>query len=376
MLSKQAFNAPAQDARGAARACEVHLRHHRDPQGAGDGAVALPALRPAAHRDRAMLAASRRHRRAGRRGRRAGRSGAHRPRRRRLGARCALDARPRHRLRRRQGRDRRGARRCSASPTAPASSICSRRCCRATPARRCQQLAQLNRDGAEPGQVIADLPMPVHAVTLVKAAGAASADPAASEAERARAADLAARLPMPSLARAWQMLLKGHEEVRASPRPLAAADMVLVRLAYASDLPPPAELARRVRDGAGGSERDAGPAPSPKPARKPAHRSQGCPARASPPPREDSCRVGGPGARAGACARAGAAQLRRRRGARRGQARSEAEACSARAGAARAFQAGQYRAQSAASGAARPDPGADAEAQGLDRPRVDRRGER
>src|SRR4029079_9450261 len=94
------------------------------------------------------------------------------------------------------------------------------------------QLAQLNRDGAEPGQIVADLADAVHAVTLVKAAGAASADPAASEAERARAADLAQRLSIPALARAWQMLLKGHEEVRGSPRPPAAADMVLVRLAY------------------------------------------------------------------------------------------------------------------------------------------------
>ena len=117
-------------------------------------------------------------------------------------------------------------------------------------------LAALTRDGAEPGQVIADLADAVHAVTLIKAAGAASADPSASEAERARATGLAERLQMPALARAWQMLLKGHEEVRASPRPLAAADMVLVRLAYAADLPSPADLARRLHDGAG-----AAPAP-------------------------------------------------------------------------------------------------------------------
>ncbi len=145
-----------------------------------------------------------------------------------------------------------------------------------------RQLAQLNRDGAEPGQVITDLGDAVHAVTLVKAAGAASADPAASEAERARAADLAGRLSMPVLARAWQMLLKGHEEVRASPRPLAAADMVLVRLAYASDLPPPGELARRLRDGATASEQSPAPtAAPPKPARKPAH-AEMPPAPASP----------------------------------------------------------------------------------------------
>ncbi len=128
------------------------------------------------------------------------------------------------------------------------------------------ELAALNRDGAEPGQIIADLADAVHAVTLVKAAGTASADPAASEAERARAADLARRLSMPALARAWQMLLKGHDEVRESPRPLAAADMVLVRLAYAASLPPPGELARRLSDGTGAGASEA-PA-SPKASRK------------------------------------------------------------------------------------------------------------
>jgi DNA polymerase-3 subunit gamma/tau len=129
-----------------------------------------------------------------------------------------------------------------------------------------QQLDALNRDGAEPGQVIADLADAVHAVTLVKAAGAGSADPAASEAERARAADLAQRLPMPALARAWQMLVKGYDEVKESPRPPAAADMVLVRLAYAADLPPPGELARRLADG--GASAGQASASAPKPARK------------------------------------------------------------------------------------------------------------
>src|SRR5680860_438705 len=134
-------------------------------------------------------------------------------------------------------------------------------------------LDQLNRDGAEPGQVITDLADAVHAVTVVKAAGAASGDPAMSEAERGRTEQLAKGLSMPVLARAWQMLLKGHDEVRNSPRPLAAADMVLVRLAYAADLPPPGELARALKDGGSaqgnGAEPSARPAPSPSP--KPAH---------------------------------------------------------------------------------------------------------
>ena len=71
----QRLQRAAQDAGGAARSCEVHLRHHRDPQGAGDGAVALPALRPAPDRTRGDDRPSAAHRRAGRRrdrGRRAG----------------------------------------------------------------------------------------------------------------------------------------------------------------------------------------------------------------------------------------------------------------------------------------------------------------
>jgi DNA polymerase-3 subunit gamma/tau len=109
-----------------------------------------------------------------------------------------------------------------------------------------EKLSGLTNDGAEPAQVITDLADAVHAVTLVKAAG--TSDPAASEAERASAADLAKRLSMPVLARAWQMLLKGYEEVKSSPRPHAAADMVLVRLAYAADLPTPGDLMRRLGD--------------------------------------------------------------------------------------------------------------------------------
>ena len=132
-------------------------------------------------------------------------------------------------------------------------------------------LSGLTRDGAEPGQIIAALADAVHAVTLVKAAGKDSADPAASEAERERAVSLAERLPMPALARAWQMLLKGHEEVRESPRPHAAADMVLVRLAYAADLPSPADLARQLQDGAGMAAAPASAGGTPKPSRKPVH---------------------------------------------------------------------------------------------------------
>ena len=65
--------------------------------------------------------------------------------------------------------------------------------------------------------------------------------------------ELARGLSMPVLARTWQMLLKGLGEVRVAPSPLPAAEMILIRLAYAADLPPPADLVKQYQD-----ERDQG----------------------------------------------------------------------------------------------------------------------
>jgi DNA polymerase-3 subunit gamma/tau len=89
----------------------------------------------------------------------------------------------------------------------------------------------------------------------------AADDPAASPEERARGKVFAASLGMATLTRAWQLLLKGLGEVKESPRPLAAADMVLVRLAYAADLPAPDDVLRRLGSsgpGTGGAAKSGG----------------------------------------------------------------------------------------------------------------------
>ena len=91
--------------------------------------------------------------------------------------------------------------------------------------------------GADPAQVLADLGAFVHFVTRVKLTPEAARDPAATPEESRRAQDYAQRLGVRVLTRAWQMLLKGLQETKEAPRPLAAADMTLVRIAYAADLP-------------------------------------------------------------------------------------------------------------------------------------------
>jgi DNA polymerase III subunit gamma/tau len=78
-------------------------------------------------------------------------------------------------------------------------------------------------------------------------------DVSLTEAERTRGREFATKLSMRVLARAWQMLLKGIAEVEASGRPLAAAEMVLVRIAYAADLPTPDEVIRSLGDAARGN---------------------------------------------------------------------------------------------------------------------------
>ena len=91
--------------------------------------------------------------------------------------------------------------------------------------------------GADPATVLTDLAQFVHFVTRVRFVDNALDDPALSEEERSRGEAFAGRLNVRVLGRTWQMLLKGIAEVEASERPLAAADMVLVRIAHAADLP-------------------------------------------------------------------------------------------------------------------------------------------
>ena len=114
---------------------------------------------------------------------------------------------------------------------------------RGEPAKALNALAALHADGAEPERIIHDLANAVHSASRIAVAGEAGAGAGLSETERERATGLA-EIGVSKLARAWQMLLKGLEEVSRAPNALAAAEMVLIRLGYAADLPPPDKLIR------------------------------------------------------------------------------------------------------------------------------------
>lgn len=133
-----------------------------------------------------------------------------------------------------------------------------------TPASALKTFRAIHRDGAEPSQIVIDLADAVHLVTRFKALGGDEGSDGVSAEDRRRAAHLASKLSMPLLARVWQMLLKGMDELSLAPDPLAAVEMVLIRIAYVADLPPPDEILKAL-GGAGQVARRSAAAASPPP---------------------------------------------------------------------------------------------------------------
>ncbi|WP_372616800.1 DNA polymerase III subunit gamma/tau [Falsiroseomonas sp.] len=118
--------------------------------------------------------------------------------------------------------------------------------------------AQAHERGTDPGVVLSDLLALTHLLSRLKTIPDLRRDPSLTEDERGRGAALADRLSIPVLARAWQMLLKGAQEVaQDGVDRRAAAEMVLIRLAHAADLPTPGDLVRRL------AEQGAQPGPAP-----------------------------------------------------------------------------------------------------------------
>ena len=244
----------AEDAGRAAAAREVRVRHDRDPQGADHGPVALPALRPAprsmpacwcsickASPPRRAITAE--------------------PEALALIARAAegsvrdalslLDQAIAHAAGPVRGEDVR-------QMLGLADRTRDHRSVRSVDARRSRrarshELREQYDAGADPGDG-ACRSRRVHAFRHPREDRAGAGRRClADRGERTRGRAFAEKLSMRVLARTWQMLLKGIEEVAAAGRPLAAAEMVLVRIAYAADLPTPDEVIRSLGDAARGN---------------------------------------------------------------------------------------------------------------------------
>ncbi|WP_158803057.1 MULTISPECIES: DNA polymerase III subunit gamma/tau [unclassified Acidisoma] len=133
------------------------------------------------------------------------------------------------------------------------------------PAAALAALDQAHERGADAGLVLQDMLALAHVLSRLKASPDLRQSPDLPEAERSRGAALADRLSIPILGRAWQMLLRGVQEVEAAPDRRAATEMVLIRLCYLADQPPPGELVRRLTSGEPSAPRLPAPAAAPSP---------------------------------------------------------------------------------------------------------------
>jgi DNA polymerase-3 subunit gamma/tau len=116
--------------------------------------------------------------------------------------------------------------------------------------------------GADPVVVLADLAAFNHLVTRLRFVPDAAKDPSLTEDETVRGAGFAEKLSVPVLSRTWQMLLKGIGEVRNAVRPVDAAEMVLIRIAHAADLPTLDAALKSLEEAGGVSARPSARQPS------------------------------------------------------------------------------------------------------------------
>jgi DNA polymerase-3 subunit gamma/tau len=115
--------------------------------------------------------------------------------------------------------------------------------------------------GADPAVILQDLLETSHWVTRLKVAPEAGANSADSE--RAQGLAMASKLSMASLTRAWTLLLKGLQETLYAPSPVRAAEMALIRLCYAADLPAPSDALKALQNGAAPAATTGAPAAPP-----------------------------------------------------------------------------------------------------------------
>ena len=110
-------------------------------------------------------------------------------------------------------------------------------------------LTELNSqysDGADPIVVLKDLAEITHWISVSKITPDMNKDPTITPDERTRGIELSKTLSMRALTRMWQMLVKSLGEITIAPSPIMAAEMIIIRLTHAADLPPTDELIKNI----------------------------------------------------------------------------------------------------------------------------------
>jgi len=108
------------------------------------------------------------------------------------------------------------------------------------------ELGSQYSDGANPIVILKDLAEITHWVSVVKITPNINEDPTITPDERNRGTEFSQILSMRVLTRMWQMLIKSLDEINIAPSPVMAAEMIIIRLTHAADLPPTDDLIKKI----------------------------------------------------------------------------------------------------------------------------------
>jgi DNA polymerase III subunit gamma/tau len=124
-----------------------------------------------------------------------------------------------------------------------------------------EHLDHMYAHGAEPLVLVQDLLDQVHILTRFRAVPGENPQHLLAADQTERLQKMAGEASMPALARVWQMLLKGLQEVQQAPRPQTALEMLMIRICHMADMPDPADLLKKIQSG----EMPSSPSPSSPP---------------------------------------------------------------------------------------------------------------
>ena len=108
-------------------------------------------------------------------------------------------------------------------------------------------LIKLQTDkGADPLNIISSLGEIIHELTLLKVSREKNDNLLLGPENFSRLIAFQETLDVRTLSRFWQMILKASEEIKNSFNPDSALEMVVIRMAYVSDLPTPEEIIKSI----------------------------------------------------------------------------------------------------------------------------------
>ena len=108
------------------------------------------------------------------------------------------------------------------------------------------ELGSQYSDGADPIVILKDLAEITHWISVAKITPDINEDPTVTPDERMRGIEFSKLLSMRMLTRMWQMLIKSLDEIAVAPSPIMAAEMIIIRLTHAADLPPTEDLIKKI----------------------------------------------------------------------------------------------------------------------------------